>query len=63
MDCIFCGKNIKKGTGLMYVKKDGTIYNFCSSKCEKNLIKLKRNPRKVKWTKEHHKTKKAKKVK
>ena len=24
----------------MYVKKDGTIYLFCSSKCEKNRIKL-----------------------
>jgi large subunit ribosomal protein L24e len=35
----------------MYVKKDGTIYLFCSSKCEKNRIKLGRVSRKVKWVK------------
>ena len=34
------------------VKKDGSIYFFCSSKCEKNMIKLGRVPRKVKWVKE-----------
>ncbi len=42
----------------MFVKKDGTTFNFCSSKCEKNLLKLKRNPRNTKWTKEYHKQKK-----
>ncbi len=36
----------------MYVKKDGSIYFFRSSKCEKNMIKLGRVPRKVKWVKE-----------
>ncbi len=61
VNCSFCGKEIKKGTGTMFVKKDGTTFNFCSSKCEKNLLKLKRNPRKIKWTKEYHKIKKAKK--
>lgn len=34
----------------MYVKKDGKILYFCSSKCQKNTIQLKRNPRKFKWT-------------
>jgi len=58
MNCSFCGKEMKKGTGLLYVKKDGTTFRFCSSKCEKNLLKLKRNPRNIKWTKEHHKQKK-----
>lgn len=47
--CSFCGREIEKGTGKMYVKKDGTVYFFCSSKCEKNMIKLKRVPRRVKW--------------
>jgi len=61
MNCSFCGKAIRKGTGTMFVKKDGTTFTFCSSKCEKNLLKLKRNPRKIKWTNEHHKIKKAKK--
>jgi len=47
--CTFCKSEIEPGTGMMYIKKDATIYYFCSSKCEKNLLKLHRNPRKVKW--------------
>ncbi len=47
--CSFCGKQIEKGTGKMYVDKTGKIYYFDSSKCEKNMIKLKRNPSKLKW--------------
>ena len=54
MKCTFCGKAIPKGTGKIYVKKDGKIFNFCSSKCEKNLVKLKRKPVKIKWTEQHH---------
>jgi large subunit ribosomal protein L24e len=38
-----------KGTGTMYVKISGQILYFCSSKCEKNLIKLGRIPREQKW--------------
>ena len=34
----------------MYVKKDGTIFNFCSNKCYKNMIELKRVPRTTAWT-------------
>lgn len=34
----------------MYVLKTGRVYNFCSKKCEKNLLKLKRKPSKFKWT-------------
>ena len=49
--CSFCGNNIAKGTGKMFVYADGKILNFCSSKCEKNLLKLNRKPRKFKWTK------------
>ena len=41
----------------MYVKRDGTVYLFCTSKCEKNMIVLKRKPRKVGWTEEYHKVK------
>ena len=47
-----CNKEIEEGTGKMYVKRDGSIYFFCSIKCEKNMIKLGRVPRKVKWVKE-----------
>lgn len=52
--CTFCGNEIKKGTGKLYVKKDGKVLNFCGSKCEKNRIHLGRNPRNFKWT-EHFK--------
>ena len=34
--CSFCNEEIEPGTGKMYVKKDGTIYFFCGSKCEKH---------------------------
>lgn len=43
----------------MYVKRDGGIYYFCSNKCEKNLLKLKRNPRNTGWTIAYHREKEA----
>lgn len=49
--CSFCGYEIEPGTGKMYIRRDGKILYFCSRKCEKNMLKLKRNPRKLKWTK------------
>jgi large subunit ribosomal protein L24e len=58
MKCSFCEKEIPKATGIIYVKKDGTTYWFCSKKCEKNQLKLKRKKHKTKWTKEYHKEKK-----
>ncbi|MBO4521946.1 MAG: 50S ribosomal protein L24e [Methanomicrobium sp.] len=48
--CTFCGEPIEPGTGKMYVKKDGTIFYFCSSKCQNNY-RLGRVPRRVTWTK------------
>ena len=54
--CSFCNNTIEKGTGTMYVEKDGKILYFCSSKCEKNLLHLHRNPRILKWTKAYTKT-------
>jgi len=48
--CIFCKSEMSKGTGITYVKKDGSIMHFCSNKCRKNKLKLGRNPRKLKWT-------------
>ncbi|MGB9729086.1 MAG: 50S ribosomal protein L24e [Thermoprotei archaeon] len=47
--CSFCGKNIIPGTGTVFVKTDGTILRFCSSKCKKNYF-MGRDPRKYKWT-------------
>ncbi len=51
--CSFCGLELPKGTGKMYVKKDGKILFFCSRRCEKNLLKLKRVPRETQWTDEY----------
>ncbi|MDG6257827.1 MAG: 50S ribosomal protein L24e [Methanomicrobiaceae archaeon] len=48
--CSFCGEKIEPGTGKMYVRKDGTIFYFCSSKCQNNY-RLGRIPRRVVWTK------------
>lgn len=47
--CTFCNTPIEPGTGMMLVKRDGTIFYFCSSKCERNMIKLGRKSRKVRW--------------
>lgn len=47
--CSFCKKDITPGTGVMLVKKDGKTLFFCSSKCERNLLKLKRKPQNQKW--------------
>jgi len=48
--CTFCGSEIEPGTGRMYVKKDGVVYNFCTSKCFKNMVILGRVPRRTTWT-------------
>ena len=47
--CSFCGDAIESGTGKLYAKKDGTIFYFCSSKCQANSD-LGRIPRRVRWT-------------
>ena len=49
MKCSFCSAEIPPGTGKMFVKRDGSVLFFCSSKCEKNMLKLGRKSRKVKW--------------
>ncbi|MBI4017178.1 MAG: 50S ribosomal protein L24e [Candidatus Aenigmarchaeota archaeon] len=48
--CSFCRETIDRGTGTMLVKNDGKILFFCSSKCDKNMMKLGREPRHVRWT-------------
>ena len=48
--CSFCNDPMPKGIGWLYAKKDGTIFYFCSSKCRKNQLQLKREGRKQKWT-------------
>ena len=50
VSCTFCGSDIRKGSGKIYVRDNGQVLNFCSSKCEKNMLKLGRDNRKFKWT-------------
>ncbi|MFA5746046.1 MAG: 50S ribosomal protein L24e [archaeon] len=54
MICTFCGKEIKKGMGIIYAKKDGTISYFCTSKCKKNQLLKKYKPLKTRWTDTYH---------
>ncbi|AFH42439.1 50S ribosomal protein L24e [Fervidicoccus fontis] len=49
--CAFCGNEILPGTGLMYIKVDGSVMWFCSRKCYKNMLVLNRKATKLKWTK------------
>jgi len=48
--CKFCGREISPGTGIMYIKNDGSILWFCSRKCRISYLNFKRDPRKFKWT-------------
>ena len=49
--CNFCDRPVAKGSGTMLALNNGTVMWFCSSKCKKNMLDLKRDPRKLKWTK------------
>ena len=51
--CSFCNRSVAKGSGTMLAKNDGTVLWFCSAKCKKNMRELKRDPRKLKWTKKY----------
>ena len=58
MKCSFCSETIEPGTGKMFIRNDGKVFYFCSSKCEKNMLKLKREPKRVKWVSKKKKAKK-----
>ncbi len=60
--CSFCGSKLEFGTGKMFIKRDGSILYFDNSKCEKNFLKLHREPRRVRWT-EEGREEKAKRIK
>jgi large subunit ribosomal protein L24e len=42
MKCSYCSTELRSGSGIMYVHKTGNLSYFCSSRCYKNGIILKR---------------------
>ena len=47
--CDYSGEDIEPGTGIMYVRTDGTVLHFVDSKAEKNYF-LGREARDLEWT-------------
>ncbi|MBS3166837.1 50S ribosomal protein L24e [Candidatus Woesearchaeota archaeon] len=48
MRCSFCDSEFEYN-GKVFVKKDGKPLFFCSGKCQKNMLKLNRKSRDLKW--------------
>lgn len=51
--CSFCADEVEPGTGSMFVKRDGTVFYFCSSSCRKQQLHLGRVGHRLKWTRAH----------
>ena len=51
--CSFCAAEIEPGTGSMYVKRDGSVFHFCSGSCRKQQLDLGRVGHRFKWTRAH----------
>lgn len=47
--CVFCGRDEQHFKGVHLIKNDGSVNYFCSSKCRRNALKLKRDKRRLKW--------------
>jgi len=45
MKCSFCGEEIPRGTGKMFVMNNGSIYYFCSGKCEAYFFRKRKKPK------------------
>jgi len=55
--CYFCGCEESPMRGVHLITNLGAIEYYCSSKCRKNALKLKRDKRKLKWTVAYRETK------
>ena len=44
MRCSYCTAEIEKGTGMTYVRKNGAIKYYCSSRCYKLNVIQDRKP-------------------
>jgi large subunit ribosomal protein L24e len=51
--CSFCAGEIEPGTGLLFVKRDGSTFHFCSGSCRKQQLVLGRVGHRVRWTRAH----------
>jgi large subunit ribosomal protein L24e len=51
--CSFCAAEIEPGTGSMFVKRDGSVFHFCSGSCRKQQLHLGRVGHRFKWTRAH----------
>jgi large subunit ribosomal protein L24e len=51
--CSFCAQEIEPGTGMMFIKRDGTVFHFCTSSCRKQQLHLHRVGHRFKWTRAH----------
>jgi large subunit ribosomal protein L24e len=51
--CSFCAGEIEPGTGMMFIKRDGTVFHFCTSSCRKQQLHLGRVGHRLKWTRAH----------
>ena len=51
--CSFCKQNYEFPYGLTLVLNDGNLLYFCSSKCRKNMLKLRRDNKKVNWVRKN----------
>jgi large subunit ribosomal protein L24e len=60
MKCAYCSTEIKKGTGTMFVYNTGLIKYYCSSRCFKNDVQMKRKFNKKETKERKHETQKQK---